>query len=304
MRVLFTGATGVLGRAAIPLLVGDGHEVSGVARGDDGREWLAEVGARPVEVDLFDPESIRAAVTGMEAVVHYATSIPPQKSMTKRSAWETNDRLRSEATRKLVEAAIGAGVPRFIQESVTFFYADGGEDWLDEASPIDPVWEVLESALDAERNVDRFREAGGVGVTLRMSRLYGPGSASADYITSVRERKLPLVGDGQNFISSLHTHDAATATVAAMSAPDGTYNVSDDEPQKSGDHLRSLASLLDAPEPRRVPVWLARTFSGQAVTFLTRSQRVDNGAYKSATGWEPAYSSSEDGWARIVGDDQ
>ena len=305
MKVLFTGATGVLGRGAVPMMVADGHDVTGVARNRDDERWLDSVGARPREVVLFDIASIREAMQGVETVIHYATSIPPQKAMTKRRHWETNDRLRAEATRDLVDAAIAAGVERFVQQSITFFYADGGDAWLDETSPISPRWSVLESALVAEENVDRFRKAGGTGVTLRLSRLYGPGGASSDYIASVANRRLPIVGDGTNFISSLHTRDAATATVAALSAPDGTYNVSDDEPQRSADHMKTLAELLEAPRPRKVPVWLARMVSGPAVALLTTSQRISNAGFKQATGWRPEFPSSTEGWKHVIaaGDD-
>lgn len=174
MKIFFTGATGVLGRTAIPRLVADDHDVAAVARSAADREWLDGVGATASQVDLFDAESIDRAVAGADAVIHFATAIPPMEKMAKRQAWATNDRLRAEATGLLVDAALAHGVGRFIQQSITLPYADGGEDWLGEDSPLDPAWVVLRSALDAEGHVDRFRRGGGVGVTLRLSRLTGP----------------------------------------------------------------------------------------------------------------------------------
>jgi len=300
MRMLFTGATGVLGRAAVPQLVAAGHEVIAVVRSGSDATRLATTGAVPRLVDLFDPASVTAAMKGVETVVHNATSIPPQKSMKNRNAWQTNDRLRSHATGLLVDAAVANDVARFVQQSITLIYADGGNAWLDETAPIAPAWDVLESALDAEANVDRFRASGGAGVTLRLSRLYGPGRASADYIASVAERKLPIVGNGQNYVSSLHTHDAATATLAALTAPAGTYNVSDDEPQRAADHTTRLAELLGAPAPRRVPRWLAKLVAGDAIMLLTTSQRISNSRFKEATGWEPRFPSAPAGWRDVA----
>lgn len=215
-----------------------------------------------------------------------------------------NDRLRSNVTRILVDAAVANGVAGFVQQSITFFYADGGDTWLDETAPIAGSWDVLESALDAEANVERFRDSGGNGVTLRLSRLYGPGLASADYIASVTERKLPIVGDGQNYVSSLHTHDAATATLAALTAPAGTYNVSDDKPQRAAEHTTTLAELLGAPAPRRVPRWLARLVAGDTVALLTTSQRISNSRFKEATGWKPKFPSAPVGWHDVVVDNR
>lgn len=300
MKILFTGATGVLGQASLPLLVAEGHDISGVFRSDAKKEWLEAVGARPVRVDLFDPASISRAMSGMDGVIHFATAIPPQRAMRKRSAWKMNDRLRSTATANLVDAALVNGVERFVQQSIVFAYADGGDRWLDESAPVDPVWEVLDSALTAESHVARFRAAGGTGITLRLSRLYGPGRASGDYIASVRDRKLPIIGRGDNYVSSIHVDDAATALAGALAAPDGTYNVSDDIPMRSSDNLRALAGALGAPPPQRVPGWLAAIAVGRVAAWLTVSHRISNRAFRDATGWAPAFPSAAEGWARSV----
>lgn len=300
MKILFTGATGVLGRAAIPGLAADGHDVAAVARSAKDGEWLEAVGADAVTVDLFDAESIDRGVAGSDAVIHFATAIPSIEKMAKRQAWATNDRLRAETTGLLVDAALTHGVGRFIQQSITLPYADGGDDWLDEDSPLDPAWVVLRSALHAEGHVDRFRRGGGVGVTLRLSRLYGPGRASADYIEGVRARKVPIVGKGDNYVSSIHVEDVAGALSAALTAPDGVYNVTDDSPVTAAEYTGSLAELLGAPEPRHLPRFVARLGLREAITLLTASHRVSNGRLRAATGWAPRFASVVDGWRDIV----
>ncbi len=300
-KILFTGATGVLGRAGVPLLVEAGHDVIGVARSPVDAGWLEEVGARPANVDLFSERELEDALAGIDTVIHYATSIPPQSEMTKRRSWDDNDRLRDIATSRIVDAALATGVERMIQQSVTFAYADGGDDWLDEESTIDPMWDVLDSALAAEDHVSRFRAKGGTGVVLRLSRLYGPGPVSADYIAAVTARKIPIVGRGDNYVSSIHVEDAATALMAAMDVADGTYNVSDDEPVTSTDYVGSLARELGAAKPRHIPEWMARLGLGKAVGLFTTSQRVSNRRFVEATDWSPTFSSVEAGWRHIVG---
>lgn len=290
----------MLGEASIPRLVEAGHQVTAVARTMAGGERLRQWGVEPVAVDLFDPEAVRTAVAGSEAVVHFATSIPPIAAMAKREAWAGNDRLRGEATRNLVEAALAQGAARFVQQSVTFVYADGGDSWLDETAPVAPAWDVLDSALEAEAQVERFARSGGDGVVLRLSRLYGPGPASAEYIEGVASRKIPIVGGGGNYVSSLHTEDAGTAVAASLTAPAGTYNVSDDQPVTSAELVSSLASQLGVKPPRRVPVWLARLAAGEAVRFLTISHRVSHDAFTEATGWQPRHPSIVEGWRRLV----
>ncbi|MGD2061876.1 MAG: NAD(P)-dependent oxidoreductase [Acidimicrobiia bacterium] len=304
MRILFTGATGVLGTEALPMILESVDDVTVVTRTEPEVERLRALGVRPVTIDLFDRDAVMAAARGMDTIVHFATAIPPQAAMTKRESWAMNDRLRSEATSNLVDAAIHRSAERFIQQSVTFAYADGRDRWLDEDSSIEPVWDVLDSALTAEAHVDRFRATGGVGVVLRLARLYGPGRASGDYIESVRNRKMPVLGNGANYVSSLHSHDAGTALVAALTVRDGTYNVTDDQPVPASDFVGSLAQVLGAPSPRRVPAALGRLIVGKAAGLLTISHRVSNERFKKATGWEPEYQSVADGWAAIAHDRQ
>jgi nucleoside-diphosphate-sugar epimerase len=121
MKVFFAGPTGVIGRRAVPCLVEAGHDLTAVSRSDEGAAWLEQAAARPIGVDLFDRAAAGAAVDGNDVIFHFATAIPPWAKMTDRRSWATNDRLRSEATSNLVDAALRHDVAGFVQESITFF---------------------------------------------------------------------------------------------------------------------------------------------------------------------------------------
>src|SRR5262245_49334373 len=149
MKVFVAGATGVLGRAAIPRLVAAGHEVRGAARTPEKAEQLRAQGAEPVTVDLFDSASVRAAVDGCQGVVHMATSIPVLTKGWKNGAWEMNDRLRREGTKVVADACRDAGVEVLVKETVCFFYEDGGDEWIDEDWPIKRE-AFSDATLDAE----------------------------------------------------------------------------------------------------------------------------------------------------------
>jgi len=300
MKVFFTGATGVVGRVAVPLLVRAGHEVTAVSRSDEGREWLQHVGARPAEIDLFDEDEVDTTTRGIDTVVHFATKIPSLAQMVKVEPWAMNDDLRDRVTGMLVDAAHANGVGRFIQQSITFFYADGGSEWLDESAPLDTSFTPLASAVAAEGHVDRFREGGGTGISLRLARFYGPGEVSGEYIEAMRIREIPVVGQGTNYVSSLHIDDAATALAAAMDAPDGTYNVGDDEPVPSVVYIDTLAELLSAPKPRRIPGAAVKLALGKAASLVRPSQRVSNRKFREATGWAPVHPSVVEGWRDVL----
>ena len=117
---------------------------------------------RRVSVGLFDRNALDAAVRRHDAVVNLATHIPSSSwKMLRRSAWAENDRIRREASSNLVDAAIAAGVSRFVQESFAPVYPDRGDQWIDEDVPIEPVCvQPQPSSMRSERRRASRRAAG------------------------------------------------------------------------------------------------------------------------------------------------
>lgn len=161
------------------------------------------------ELDLFDAEAVARAVSGADAVLHLATRIPPRERFGQPEAWEDNDRLRTEAARVLVDAALAAGVATFVQPTVAFVYPQDAP--ADEDTPVGEVAPNLRSALVAEQETARFAAAGRRGVVLRLGLLDGPGTGHG-----------PLY---DVYGTTLHVADAASALLAALSVPSGIYNV-------------------------------------------------------------------------------
>jgi hypothetical protein len=96
----------------MPLLLAYGHSVSGATRSSDNGAFIRKLGARPVEVDLFDAEALAAAVLEAkpEIVIHQLTDLAAVHDPAKRpSALARNARIRDEGTRNLVAAARKAG---------------------------------------------------------------------------------------------------------------------------------------------------------------------------------------------------
>jgi len=301
VKVFVAGATGVLGRPTLRALVEAGHEVRGTARGEEKTQLVRSLGAEPVAVDLFDAEAVKAAIAGSEAVLHFATKIPPIMRLRWKGAWKENDRLRTEGSRILVDAALAAGAGVYVQESITFIYGDGGDEWLTEDSPVSISWLSLQSMMNGERETERFSAAGGRGVSLRFGGFYAPYAQSTlDTVRLARRRLLPVPGDGSNFFSSIHVDDGATAAVAALSAPAGAYNVTDDEPIRMRDYASAISDAFGLKPPRKVPRWLFRLIGGGPAKYILSSQRVSNARFKQATGWAPRYPSARDGWRQIA----
>jgi nucleoside-diphosphate-sugar epimerase len=300
MNVLVTGATGVVGRRLVPLLIGAGHRVSAIARAPGKREELARIGATAVNADLFAPDSLRRAVAGCDAVVNLATHMPATAAqMVRRSAWRENDRVRRIGSANLVDAALSQGVVRFVQESFAPVYPDCGARWIEESMALAPG-RYNESVLDAELAAAQFADAGGTGVVLRFAAFYGPDSRFlAEAIHQVRRGRVALPGSPGAFVSSVHHDDAASAAAAALTLSSGAYNVVDDEPVSHREYFDSLAAALGVPRPKLPPPWV-KWLLGSVGEILARSQRISNRKIKAACHWKPAYPSVREGWPSVV----
>jgi nucleoside-diphosphate-sugar epimerase len=299
VRVFVAGATGVIGRRVVPLLLRAGHEVTAVARAPEKRARLEGQGARGVSVNLFDPDAVRQAVTGQDAVLNLATHIPTSARMFLPGAWRENDRLRSSASSNLSTAAIATGAGLFLQESFAPVYPDRGADWIDEATPISPARHAR-TVADAERSADRVTREGKRGIVLRFAFFYGPDSPfTLDMIRSARKGQAATVGSPAGYVSSVSHDDAARAVLAALEAPAGAYNVVDDEPLPRREYVDALAEALGVTPPKLPPAWLARLL-GSLGESLSRSQRMSNRKLRAATGWVPLYPSVREGWRAVV----
>src|ERR687898_196587 len=167
MKVFLTGGTGAIGPATVRGLREKGHEVRAVARTNEKAAQLRAQGAEPVTVDLFDGDAVKAAVDGCAAVLHLATNVPPLRRMASKKGWATHNRLRTEATERLIDAALTTGATTFVKESVSFVYPDGSDAWIDETTPPDESIEMLQPTLEGERitrrdYLDAFSTAFGV----------------------------------------------------------------------------------------------------------------------------------------------
>ncbi len=295
-RVFLAGATGVIGRRVVPLLVAAGHRVTAVGRAPDKRAALERAGAAAIELDLFDPAAVRRAVAGHDVVINLATHIPASARAFFPGAWRETNRMRRLVSHSLATAA---GTSRFIQESFAPIYEDAGDRWIDEDAPV-RVARYNRGVLDAEAAAGRVTRDGGTGVVLRFAFFYGADSDfTRDAIRYVRRGRAPVLGSPSAFISAVSHDDAATAVIAALAVPAGTYNVSDDRPLRRREFVDALAEALGVPPPKFFPRWLA-VLAGSLGETLARSQRIANGKLRAASGWAPRYPSVVEGWRAVV----
>jgi nucleoside-diphosphate-sugar epimerase len=219
MKVFLAGATGVIGRSLVPLLVRAGHDVTGTTRSAGKAAALAQAGATPVVLDVFDGDAVMAAMRAAQpdTIVHQLTDLPQDANAPGMAeALARNARLRFDGTRNLLAAAKACGVRRVIVQSIAFAYAPGAAP-RGESDPLDtgatgPRAVSVDGVVQLETQV--LNAPGVDGIVLRYGRLYGPGTWSA-------ERAAP---------PALHVDAAAHAALLALTrGTAGIYNIAEDD---------------------------------------------------------------------------
>lgn len=296
MKVFVTGGTGVLGGSAIRALLADGHDVVAAARGADKARALETVGVTPVHVRIFDTRAMTGALRGFDAVCNLATSIPVGRAGMRPGAWRVNDRLRIEGSRAVACAAEEAGIRRLVQESVSFLYADGGDRWITETSPLS-VTGALEPAAVAETNALGFAAACREAVVLRFGNLVGPDAATRWLLARARAGRPIGIGAADDWAHVVHPEDAGSAVAAALQAPGGVYNVGAD-PVRRGAMQAVFAEMVDRDQVANLSKIVVR-LGGERLEPLTRSHRVSSTKLHEMTGWKPARPVFQADWVKV-----
>jgi nucleoside-diphosphate-sugar epimerase len=194
VRIFIAGVTGVLGRRIAPLLVAEGHEVTGLSRSGHGREELGAQGIDVVVGDVYDRDAVVALMRAqpVDVVLNLLTDLPDrEEELAARRAG--NGRIRRVGTEHLLAGAAAAGAGHFVTESIAWTAADEGGravQWMEDA--------VL--AVD--------------GVVVRYGQLYGPGTWYPD------EPPAP---------PRVHVEDAAQRTLPALTLRKQILTLVDDD---------------------------------------------------------------------------
>ena len=310
MRIFIAGATGAVGQPLVRRLAAAGHEVTGMTRTPHKAELLRGLGAEPVVADALDHDAVVAAVVAArpDVVVHQLTAIDEMNARNVDASFAATNRLRTEGTDNLLEAARRAGARMFVAQSFAGWpYAPEGARAKTEDAPLDPdPPKGLRATHAAIRHVEEAATSatGITGIVLRYGGFYGPGtglSPGGDMFEMVAKRKFPVVGDGGGVWSLVHIEDAADATVAAIERGEpGIFNVVDDDPAPVREWLPALAKALGVKPPRHVPGFLGRLLLGPGgYAMMTKISGASNAKAKRELGWTPRHPSWRQGFQTL-----
>lgn len=236
LNILLAGC-GYLGTALALALSADGHAVWGLRRA--ARTLPAPI--QPWEADLTQPETLQSLPAAFDVVFYTAGSSGPSE--------EAYRLAYVEGLRNLLEALSRQRQrPRQVFfTSSTGVYAQRRGEWVDEASPAEPVRPTGQRLLEAER---LLLDSPFTATVVRLAGIYGPGRTRL--IDSVRQGTAVYTDTAPVYMNLIHRDDCVGMLRYLMRLrwPDRLYIGVDHQPTERGALLRWLAGQLGAPAPR------------------------------------------------------
>lgn len=277
MRVFLTGATGFIGSAIIPDLLGAGHRVLGLTRSDSGAHALMAAGAEAHRGDLADLESLRRGAGMADAVIHagfdHDFSRFAENCETDRRAIEAIGEALQGSTKPLV---VTAGIPMVHGRPAT-------ED--------DPP-STGGSPRVSEETAHDIAARGVRASVVRLPQVHDRAKHGlASYLIAIARAKgvSAYVGDGLNLWSAVHRLDVAP--VYRLSLEKGVAGTSYHAVSEEGVPLRRIAEAigqgLNLPVHALPADEMAEHFGGLAFA-VGADLSASNALTRETLGWQPA----------------
>ncbi|WP_424465686.1 NAD-dependent epimerase/dehydratase family protein [Pseudoclavibacter helvolus] len=268
MRVLVTGASGMLGRAVAVQLRDEGHDVTTMQRGPSGLSGVTDALG-----SITDDAAVARAVEGNDAVVHLAAKVSLSGTEAEFEA------VNVAGTRRLLRHARAAGATRFVMvssPSVAHFGAAIHGASADKANPRLAHGQYARTKAEAELIALAEDSPEFAVVAVRPHLVWGPGDTQliARILDRAQRGTLPLLGRGAALIDSCYVDNAASAIAAALrhapTAHGRSYVVTNGEPRTVAELMEGICLAGGAPPPRlRVPAGLARA-AGSLIELVWR----------------------------------
>jgi len=296
INCLVTGATGLVGRHLVEILVASGVSVRALVRPCSDSGHLANRGAELLVGDLGDRSAVRQAVEGAGIVFHAAgflTAAAPfaaddaqgfgaqglaagelaaeNRSLQRAGNYDRYRKVNVDFTEILLDACLAAGCGRVIFVSSSSVYAPDAPVPTPEEAFLRPVSAYGRSKLLAEAAVRAYQDKGLLATIVRPPVIYGPGDR---YFTPLAFRLarlpvLPLVNGGKSLMDLVYVRDVAGLMWRAALHPEAigrVYNAGSGQPTTLSDLVHTFRRLNDggprilsvSPQAVRRTAWLSR----------------------------------------------
>jgi len=227
MKILVTGATGKVGSRLVPRFLAKGLKIRILVRDESRVESLKKLGAEVVVGDVNIPDTLSAAVEGIDTVVHIAGYFRNSKDV--EGIMKTNH----EGTILLAKAASKAGVKRFIFSSTSLVYNSGIPHPAEENDycSIEGAMAYPASKIAAEKDLLELNSAGKIDVRIiRFGFVYGDGDTHLQDYLSLLPMFKAHPGQRLHLVHHLDIAQALFLLLKTEGINGEIFNVGDDSP--------------------------------------------------------------------------
>jgi len=239
MSIFVTGASGLVGKSLIKLLIKENYEVLGLVRNDQDAEALKTLKATPIKGDLRTIKDYNEILKNVDIVVHSGALV--------RFVGKFDEffQINVKGTEKLLDSSIDAGVKKFIYISAAAVAMDGNplNDITEDYQPQNRIKSnYLASKLLAEKELLKRKDKIQI-IILRPPVIWGPGMRIMEEFRSTIEKiGFPTIGDPDHHLATCHVDNLNTAINRSIKNDHarGIYLVSDQEKVKVRIFMRDL----------------------------------------------------------------
>lgn len=275
MKILITGATGLIGRALCHALTEDGHAIVGVSRSSGKPAGLDVAGMYQWDSQAGPPPD--AALDQVDAVINLAGEPIAAKRWSDQQKKSIRDS-RIATTRNLVDGMRRAKrQPQvFVSSSAVGYYGDRGDERLQETSPPGRGF-MSDLCVEWEREATPASELGVRVVLVRTGVVFSADGGALDKI--LPPFKLGVggrLGSGKQWFPWIHIDDIVGIFKHALQTVQVTGPINGAAPQgaTNAEFTRELGRALHRPVFLPVPEFALRALMGEMANVLFDSQRV------------------------------
>jgi nucleoside-diphosphate-sugar epimerase len=285
------GGTGFIGTEMVKALVSRGDRVYGLARSPASEEKLRNLGAIPIQGNVYESEKWLAEVPPIDYAINvlgfFNDAMPARLSVS--FAVKKHERYTLWA-RILIQLARQKNLAAAVHVTGTTIYEEGDVEWITEKTPIRyKLCGFNRIAWSATRMmIDSIQEGLPVVVAVAPNVVYGAvphSSFEQIFVDPLRRNLMGIVGSGRNYIPTGHVEDVGRAIAFLTDARHAGefFLIAGDDAVTQEQFLRAIATGLGKKTVMRLPKPVVAVVGGKAAAeFMSLSQRVDNSKLKSA----------------------
>jgi nucleoside-diphosphate-sugar epimerase len=279
MRVLITGATGLLGGHLIKELQERGETIRALVLPVENADKLIKQGIEVVRGDITDASSLGPAVKDVDLIFHLAGMMGVWRPLADYRLVNVN------GTENLYMAAQRAGVRRFVHTSSHTVYGLGHGRFMTENDPLRPDPDPYSlTKAEGDRLVRRLMLNSGVEtVILRPGTFFGPGDRLhfGRMAQKMKDGKGLIIGRGDNHLPFCYVTDVVQGFMLAAyhpKAPGNVYNITNDRPLTQLEMFNAIADAVGGKRPTLhlpyLPIFYGSIVAERIVAPLTRTKPV------------------------------